>query len=311
MPTKPLLLIAKSFHADALHYIHKELAQYFNIVVPESYTLVGLTSHIRKADVILGHYISDDLLRNAENLRYFQCVSSGLDHLNLDLFRQLHIEIGNSTSHAPHVAKFAIAMMLNIVCKISLNDSQLRQLSQNLSNSTHYSPSPSPRFFGECVGLIGYGAINKCIAQLLKPFDSQFHYYRKRMDPVSSSLQQIFSECKYIFVALPLTNETQNLVNEDLLIDNQMSPYIVNVGRAEVINRNALIKALKLNTISGYASDVAYGKDTSSPLGFNGLYDFPNVILSPHRAASTLGVPSYLPGAVANLVQVGKRPIQS
>ena len=303
MPTKPVLLIAKDFYIDSLEYIEQELSQYFSIIVPESFTDASLSSHISIAEYVLGHQISDSLLYKAKNLRYFQCVSSGLDHLNLSLFQKLHIEIGNSTSHAPHVAKYALALMLNIACQITLNDTNLRYAAKRPTNLSNGSVSSSPCFFGENVGLIGYGAINKCIEQLLKPFGSHVYHYRQRTDSSSSSLSEIFSFCKYIFIALPLNSQTKSLVNEELLLDNHTSPYLVNVSRAEVIDRTSLIKSLKHNTISGFASDVAYGQDLSSPLGFDGLYEFPNVILSPHRAASIIGLPSYLPGAVNKLVE--------
>ncbi len=305
MTRKPNLLITKKFHPDSLAYIKKELNQYFTIIVPSSFSESNLTPYIPDAEYILGHHLPDSLLLLADKLKYFQSVSSGLDHLNLSLFNRLNIAIGNSTSHAPYVAKFALSLMLNIACKISLNDKIVRS-AFNHSSSFPVDPKIrlSPSLFGEHIGLIGYGAINQYLEKLLAPFDVKILYNRKSQDSNSSSLDQIFSVCRFIFIALPLNSLTKGLINHKHLVHNLISPYIVNVGRAEVIDFGSLIKALDLSTISGFATDVAYGENTSSPFGFDGLYQYSNVILSPHRASSTEGIPSYLPGAIANLSQI-------
>ncbi|CAF3792398.1 unnamed protein product [Rotaria sp. Silwood1] len=156
------------------------------------------------------------------------------------------------------------------------------------------------------IGLLGYGAINKKVHKFLSGFDVEFHILKRSWEKsdeiiakkyLPSQLNEFLTEVDTLIIALPDTDETNNLIGTkelELLGKNKKS-VLVNIARGAIINEEALYNALKNNVIAGAALDVWYNYHPESDGdGKKYLYDskkFPfheldNVILSPHRAAS-------------------------
>ena len=88
-------------------------------------------------------------------------------------------------------------------------------------------------------------------------------------------------ESDYLILALPATKETEGIIDEGKFKLMKKNSFLVNVGRGELIEQQALIKALKENWIAGAALDVT----VPEPLPENSeLWDLDNVILTQHSS---------------------------
>jgi len=141
----------------------------------------------------------------------------------------------------------------------------------------------------QCLGLVGFGRIGHAVATKLAPLVGSTIAYDEWVDdqvlieagvtPVS--LVRLVAEADYLSIHCPLVPETRGLVSEAVLSAMKPSAWIVNTARGEIIDENALVKALRGGTIAGAALDVLASEppDASHP-----LLHAANVIITPHVA---------------------------
>jgi phosphoglycerate dehydrogenase-like enzyme len=145
---------------------------------------------------------------------------------------------------------------------------------------------------GSTLGIIGLGEIGREIATRATAFGMKILYFQRSRLPSSeeqslrasySSLESLLSESDVIIPQLPLDPSTENFINDERLALMKPGACIVNVSRAEVVDRKALLEALRSGHLGGFALDSLYeepGRSDDELLSFN------NVILTPHMAGS-------------------------
>jgi phosphoglycerate dehydrogenase-like enzyme len=145
---------------------------------------------------------------------------------------------------------------------------------------------------GSTLGIIGLGEIGCEIAMRAAAFGMTSHYFQRtklrqedeRILNVSyQPLQQLLATSDWVIPQIPLDAATFGFINRERL--NLMKPgaCIVNVSRAELIDRDALLDALRSGHLGGFALDPLY-QEPGRP--DDELLSFDNVILTPHMAGS-------------------------
>ncbi|GIX03826.1 MAG: putative NAD-binding protein (D-isomer specific 2-hydroxyacid dehydrogenase?) [Planctomycetaceae bacterium] len=99
-----------------------------------------------------------------------------------------------------------------------------------------------------------------------------------------SKLGELLSLADYLVIAAPHTPQTEGLFNRDLLQLMKPSAVLINVGRGAIVRLNDLTEALRTKVIGGAALDVC---DPEPLPADHPLWDFPNVIITPHVAAAS------------------------
>ena len=152
---------------------------------------------------------------------------------------------------------------------------------------------------GQILGLIGFGRIAKSLtlrAQTLgmtvlsyDPFveDNVF----KEFDVEKSDLEKLLYKSDYVSLNVPLTKDTKNVIGFRQLQLMKQTAYLINCGRGELIDEQALFKALKKKAIAGAALDCL---TREPPEKNNPLFELDNVILTPHSAAYSESAIAYL-----------------
>ncbi len=156
---------------------------------------------------------------------------------------------------------------------------------------------------GSTLGIIGYGSIGREIARIAQTFGMEVLATKRNVknaaavneytrpgtgDPDGTCVSRLYPPeatrsmvalCDFVVVTVPLTAETKNLINQDVLVSMKKTAYLVNVARGGIIDEDALIKALQSGQIAGAALDVFVQEPlpSSSP-----LWKLENVIISPH-----------------------------
>lgn len=145
---------------------------------------------------------------------------------------------------------------------------------------------------GSTIGIIGMGEIGREIAWRAAAFGMKTLYFQRTRlskpdeDDLQAShrdLESLLAESDWIVPQLPLDASTTSLLDRDRLALIKPGACIVNVARAEVIERDALLEALRSGRLGGFALDALYeepGRTDEELLAFN------NVILMPHMGAS-------------------------
>ena len=108
------------------------------------------------------------------------------------------------------------------------------------------------------------------------------------------NLDTVLQESDFLMLSLPLTDATTNLIDERALSLMKSTACLINVARAEVVEEEALFKALQSKQIKGAASDVWYHEPTGpneAPLPAKyPFWELDNVIMSPHSSSITTGL---------------------
>lgn len=145
---------------------------------------------------------------------------------------------------------------------------------------------------GSTLGIVGFGEIGRDLARRAAAFGMSIVYHqRTRLPPFEEmsfgasyrTLNEVMAASDYIVVQLPLTDATQGLIGREQLAAIKPGAILVNVARAKLMDRDAVIEALESGRLGGLGMDVGYEEPWRSddPLL---KYKDRNVILLPHTA---------------------------
>jgi phosphoglycerate dehydrogenase-like enzyme len=313
------ILLTKKMMSQDIAYIQSGLSSDIKLIFPESYDEATLVNNVSKAEVLLGGFFSEGLLSHARNLKFAQIPWTGVDNLDFDLLRKHNVVVCNSHSNSEVVAEHAVAMMMDAAKKLSYHDREMRKGNWNrLFPDTQNNISPfSQKISGSKIGIIGFGAIGQSIVNMLKGFSCSFHVFTR-----SGLIAEEFKnkvewfkikdfidkakELDVVFVAIPLTKETQGIIDKHFFNAMSANSILINISRGQVLNPTHLYDVLLNKQIGGAAIDTWYNYPSpSNPMVFPSLefpfHELDNIILSPHRAGYIDSGFPHLDDAIENL----------
>lgn len=211
----------------------------------------------------------------------------GVDRVDLQAARAKGIIVTNTPgANSASVAELAIGLMLSLARMIPLADQDTRA-------------GKPPRIQGvslegKMVGLIGLGAIGKCVARRLQGFECTLLAYdpavdadgARRVGAVLCSQEEVITKSDFLSLHVPVLPETEGMVDASFLAQMKPGAFLVNTARGELVDEVALLEALKRGHLSGAALDT-FAQET--PGVDNPLFTLPQVIVTPHMGAHTDG----------------------
>jgi D-3-phosphoglycerate dehydrogenase len=236
--------------------------------------------------------LTADVLSRATNLKVIGRAGVGLDNIDLQKASEMSIEVLN-TPEAPSitVAEFALGLMFSLARYISIADRTMHKGEWNKSEYLGYT------LHGKKLGLIGFGNIAKQLAvrAIALGMDvgvySRFSAGPKAVQEakdmgcqVYPSVNDLLKDADIISLHLPATSQTENIIDKNAIKIMKKKAILVNTARGQLIDEDALLKALKEGEIGGAALDV-YRKE---PLDNDELRMVEkNLILTPHIASQS------------------------
>jgi phosphoglycerate dehydrogenase-like enzyme len=201
-------------------------------------------------------------------------------------------------------AEHTMAMMLTLARKlhrisglISVEQLKAAGFSPTTFDRRHTAFSGWPRIQGlkmlheATLGIIGMGEIGRELALRANAFGMRVLYFQRsplgadeetRFGAAYAPLETLLAESDWVSIQLPETAATRNFINRERLAQMKRGAVLINVSRARIVERDALIDALKSGHLGGFALDPLYeepGRADDELLGFD------NVMLTPHTAA--------------------------
>jgi lactate dehydrogenase-like 2-hydroxyacid dehydrogenase len=242
--------------------------------------------------------LSEKIISNMPNLKIIQSEGVGFDLIDLEAAKARGIFVCNSKgTNASAVAEQTILLMLAVLRDMIACDKGERQGNQiQIKERMMFEGIVE---LGDCkVGLIGFGDIAKATAKRLIPFDCQVYYYsrtRKSKEVEEAynveymPLDELISECDMVSIHCPVTTETNQMVNEEFLKKMKSSAYLINTARGEMVDNEALAKAIMSGEIKGAGLDTVAPEPTAKD---NILLNLPDehadkIIFSPHIGGVT------------------------
>ena len=164
---------------------------------------------------------------------------------------------------------------------------------------------------GQTLGIVGMGRIGREVAARASAFDMVCIGYDPFVDAHSAhaagiekqdSLQQLYARADFLTLHALVTPETRHMINAASLEQMKPGVRIINAARGALIDDEALAAALKRGVVAGAAVDV-YPQEP--PAADHPLLNLPNVIHTPHLAASTDGAQVRVAIEAAELLRDG------
>ena len=145
---------------------------------------------------------------------------------------------------------------------------------------------------GSRLGILGMGRIGRAVADRARSFGMKIHYYNRskleknlEKDAIyHESLKSLLSVSDFFSINCPATKETKNIINEETLKCFPDGAVISNSARGDMIDDNAMVKALKTGKIFSLGIDVYNGEPDIHPE----YLTLPNVFVLPHLGSSTI-----------------------
>lgn len=233
-------------------------------------------------------------------IRHVALRCAGFNSVDLDAAKQLGLSVTRVPAYSPYaVAEHAVALLLALNRKIPRANNRVHDLNFSLHGLVGFD------LHGKTAGIIGTGKIGRVVAEILRGFGMKVLAY----DPFPipdwaakagveyTDAKTLARESAVITLHVPLTPETNHIVNRATIELTKPGTIIVNVSRGALIDTKALIEALKCGHLGGVALDVyeeeegVFFEDLSGQILHDDdlarLLTFPNVLITAHQAFLT------------------------
>ncbi len=251
---------------------------------------------LKKADAVITGRLLKEEIENSPNLKVIFVPFTGLNTFPLEMIKAKGIILSNTHANARYVAEHAVALAFGLLGRMAEfhNDLKRGYWHRSIEDEDMWDSVQ-----GKTIGIIGLGNIGLYIAKYLKSFDCKIIGFRRtkieklpeNVDEVSDDLNYAINKSDIVFVTLPLSAQTKNLLSAEVL-QTMKGKYLINVGRGETIDEEGLYNSLKAGILTGAALDVWYnypGKKQEPVFPANKpFWELPNVLLSPHKSSHTI-----------------------
>lgn len=215
--------------------------------------------HIEDCQVLIPEHIKVDcsLLSIAKKLKLVQ-TGAGFDNVDIDACTQYGIWAANAAGvNAQAVAEHVMALILSYYKNIPFLDSFIKNKIDE--NELQYTGS---ELKGKTIGIIGFGAVGKKVAEFCRVFDMNILVYARNPVVQSDSFVKmtdfdtLVGASDIVSVHVSLNQQTKQLINKDVFKKMKNTALFVNTARGGIVNERDLIDALKNKDISGACLDV-------------------------------------------------------
>jgi glyoxylate reductase len=215
----------------------------------------------------------------------------GFNNIDIKAATQRKIAVTNTPGVLTDTtADLAMALLLAVARRLAEGDSYARA-----GKFRSWAPL---LFLGtdvhhKTLGILGLGRVGFALAKRAAGFDMQILYYnRHRAEPQMENQvgaqytdkESLLKKSDFISVHVPLSPETRRFIGYRELCMMKPSSYIINTARGEVIDEEALVRALKERRISGAGLDVFEHEPDIHPA----LFKMDNVVMLPHIGSATI-----------------------
>jgi len=261
-------------------------SDWLHIAVVDETDKTTFAREMQDAEVLLHvlEPVKSDVIYGAAGLRLIQKLGVGVDTIDLEAARRRQIAVCNMPgTNTRAVAELALALMLSALRRVPVLDAQTRAgkgwvLDSDVTDNLG-------ELGGRTVGLVGFGAVGRCLAPMLNGIGSRVISadVAAASDKAATrvSLQELLATSDVVSLHVPLTAETTRMINEKTLALMKTGAVLVNTARGGLVDYEALHESLRRGHLRAAALDVfdAEPVDPAHP-----LLRLPNIVVTPHLA---------------------------
>ena len=234
----------------------------------------------------------------------------GFNTINFDYTKKYDLLVTNVPVYSPRaIAEMTVTQAMYLLRKIGI----FKYRMDHDHDFTWPADMISNEIYNLTVGLIGVGHIGSAVAQIFSAMGAKVIAYDVAYNPefepflTYTDFDTVLKEADIISLHTPLFPSTEKMIGEAQFKEMKNSAYLINCARGELVDTEALIKALQSGEIAGAGLDTLAGEssyfshkgisDDEIPEDFKTLSKMPNVIITPHSAF-------YTTTSIRNMVQM-------
>ncbi|EDN97204.1 hypothetical protein SS1G_11729 [Sclerotinia sclerotiorum 1980 UF-70] len=286
--------LPQTLHILRLDPIHCPAPDFTSLPIPYTYTELpiprpsesDLITYLKPAHILITtrFFLPSSLLSQLPNLKHVAVLAIGTDHVDLVYCAENGISVSNvPAANIEAVSEHGLTLYM----------ADGREWKEKGSLTGYFYGGLMAGFKGEVVGIVGGG--NR-VATLCRALGMTIQFCERKGVPENETrpnytpFTTVLQTSTVIFLCLPLTPSTQNLIASPELSTMRPDILLINIARGGIVNEEDLIEALKQGKIAGAATDVY----VEEPAGENNalvraareghLRDSGRLILSPHVA---------------------------
>jgi phosphoglycerate dehydrogenase-like enzyme len=259
------------------------------VVVSPEEDVAKFASDLRDAEVLLHilRPVTEEVLRGAPRLRLVQKIGVGVDTINLEAAQRRGVAVANMPgTNTQAVAEAALMLMLAALRNLPGLDRECRvgngwtpeQEAQERRNTLG-------ELCGRTVGLVGAGAVASRLVRPLEGLGARVIYTDRRERPnlgiERHDLDYLLEASDVVSLHLPLTPETEGLIDQRALARMKPAAVLINTARGGLVEETALVEALTSGRLLAAGLDVLAEEP---PPPDHPLLSLDNVVLTPHVA---------------------------
>jgi D-3-phosphoglycerate dehydrogenase len=231
--------------------------------------------------------LTADLIARGENLKVIGRAGVGVDNVDVEAATKRGIIVANAPqSNVITAAEHTVALLLALARNVPQAHAAL------VGGRWERSKWGGVELYEKTLGLLGFGRIGQLVAARAQgfgmhvvafdPYVSAARFRELGVEKAESS-DDLYARADFISIHLPKTPETRGWLDAAALAKCRDGVRIINCARGELVDDDALKAALDSGKVAGAALDVF----ANEPVTDHPLFGYPNVVVTPHLAAST------------------------
>lgn len=257
------------------------------VVAPDDHR--GLGSALADADAVwhVLEPMTAAFIEGAPRLRLIQKIGVGVNTIDVGAATARGIAVCNMPgTNSRAVAEMALALMLGCLRRLPWFHERTR-------NGRGWDvpadvPEGCMELSGRTVGLVGYGGIPRILAPILVALGARVLYTATAPKPEAvgewRGLPRLLTESDIVSLHVPLTDDTAGMLDRQALALMKPGAILINTGRGEVVDQEALVEVLRSGHLAAAGLDV-FAQEPVAPN--DPILGLDNVVLTPHVAWQT------------------------
>lgn len=261
------------------------------LIVHDRTTPDKVAERIATADIVISNKapLSRASLGRATRLKLIAVSATGTDIVDLAAAREHGITVCNIRNYAKHtVPEHTFALMLALRRSIlpyrqSVLDGRWQEAAQFC-----FFDHPIADLGGSTLGIIGNGTLGKAVGRIAKAFGMTVLVAGRKgsseLKPGHTPFDEVMRRADVITLHCPLNAETRGIIGAREFALMERKPILLNTGRGDLVDEQALEQALEKGEIAAAGFDVTDGEPPAADSPMMRIAARPNVILTPHVA---------------------------
>ncbi|HEY5296003.1 MAG TPA: phosphoglycerate dehydrogenase [Gaiellaceae bacterium] len=229
--------------------------------------------------------VTAELIAQAEHLKVIGRAGVGVDNVDVDAATRRGIVVANAPeSNVVSAAEHTIGLLVALARNIPQAHAAL------MEGRWERSKWSGVELADKTLGVLGFGRIGRQVARRALGLQMKVVAYDpfvpadrfRELGADSATFDEVLARADFLTLHLPLTDETRGVINADAIAKMRDGVRIVNAARGHLVDDDSLVAALESGKVAGAAIDVFVQEPYNGP-----LLGAPNIVLTPHLAAST------------------------